>query len=187
MPIKYLVIVFIFLIFLLLYLMKKWQKGKLLKFLPIFYEGKIKSNYILYPKISGLYNSIFSEVIFYPQSKNSPAKVKIIMDYRENERWRIKRKIPFDLDISFMPKIDVEDNFFKEYFIIRAKGAEFIKPILYDPRKSEFIKKLFEKKESQILEAKKGRLSLLLTNKTVSNLKIEELEEILKNLQNLIL
>lgn len=185
MSIKYLVIVFIFLIFLLLYLMKKWQKGKLLKYLPIFYEGKIK--FIFYPKISGLYNSIFSEVIFYPQSKNSPAKVKIIMDYRENERWRIKRKIPFDIDISFLPKIEVEDNYFKEYFTIRAKGDEFIKPFFYDPKKKELIKKLFEKKESQILEAKKGKLSLLLTNKTVSNLKMEELEEILKNLQNLIL
>lgn len=187
MLIQFLVIIFIFLLFLLFYLIKKWQRGKLLKFLPIFYEGKIKSNYIFYPKISGLYNSIFSEINFYPQSKNSPAKVKIMMDYRENERWRIKRKIPFDLDISFLPKIEVEDNFFKEYFTIRTKAEEFIKPILYDPRKNELIKKLFEKKESQILEAKKGKLSFLLTNKTASNLQREELEEILKNLQNLIL
>lgn len=187
MLIQYLVIIFIFLIILLFYLLKKWQKSKLLKFLPIFYEGKVKSNYIFYSKISGLYNSIFSEVNFYPQSKNSPAKVKIIMDYRENERWRIKRKIPFDLDISFLPKIEVEDNYFKEYFIIRAKEAEFIKPILYDPRKNELIKKIFEKKESQILETKKGKLSLLLTNKTASNLQREELEEILGNLQKFIL
>jgi hypothetical protein len=187
MIVKYLTIFIIFLTVLLFYLINKFQRNKVLKFLPIFYDGKIKSHFLFYPKISGYHNSIFTEAIFYPKSKNSPAKLKILMNYRQNERWKIKRKIPYDIDLSFMEKIEVDDEFFKDYFVIRAKGEEFIRPILQDPKKKELIKKLFEKKEAQILEAKNGKIIFLLSNITPDNIQIEEFEEILRNLISLTL
>lgn len=184
MIIKYLIILAIFLIFILFYLINKYQKNKLLKFLPIFYDGKLKIQFFLYPKISGFYNSIFTEAIFYPQSKNTPPRLKFLIDYRENERWRIKRKIPYDIDFSFMEKIEVEEEYFNQNFTIRAKGEEFIRPILQDPKKKEIIKKLFESKESQILEAKKRKLIFLLSNITPDKIQVSEMEEILRNLLN---
>ncbi len=184
MTIKYLIILAIFLIFILFYLINKFQKNKLLKFLPLFYDGKVKSQFLFYPKIFGFYNSIFTEAIFYPKSKNKPAMLKILIDYRQNERWRIKRKIPYDIDFSFMKKIELEDEYFNQNFTIRAKGEEFIRPILQDPKKKEIIKKLFENKESQILEAKNGKLIFLLSNITPDKIQVNEMEEILRNLLN---
>lgn len=181
MIIQYLVVIFIFLILFLFFLIKKWQRGKLEKYAPLFFEPKY-SNLIFYPKISGLFNNIHSEVSFIPRSKNTPPKVKISIDYKDFERWKIKKKLPFDIDFSLLPKIKTNNPFLDENFIVRAKSPEFLYPIINDPRKLERIMKIFGKKEAVILEAKKRKLYLWFVNLGISNLQMQELSEILEDL-----
>lgn len=181
MIIQILVISFIFLILLLIFLIKKWQRGKLEKFKTLFYEPKF-SNLLFYPKISGRYNNIFTEVSFIPRSKNTPPKVKISVEYKDFERWRIKRKIPFDLDISFLPKIKTNNPHLDENFSVRAKNLEYFYPVIQDSRKFEKIMQIFAKKEAVLLEAKKKRLILWLHNLGISNLEEGELQQIISTL-----
>lgn len=181
MIIQTLAILIIFLIFLLIFLIKKWQKGRLEKFTFLFYEPKF-SNLLFYPKISGRYNNIFTEVSFIPKSKNTPPKVKISIEYKDFERWRIKKKIPYDLDISFLPKFKTNNPYLDENFSVRAKNLEYFYPVIQDPRKVEKIIKIFTKKEAVLLEAKKRKLILWLHNTGISQLQGEELGQILDNL-----
>lgn len=181
MIIQYLVISIVILVLVLIFLIKKWQRGKLEKFSPLFYEPKF-SNLLFYPKISGRYNNISTEVSFIPRSKNTPPKVKISMEYKDFERWRIRRKVPYDLDISFLPKFKTNNPYLDENFSVRAKNLEYFYPVIQDPKKVEKIMKIFTKKEAILMEAKKGKLILWLHNVGISNLQMEDLGEILDTL-----
>lgn len=185
MIVNIIVILIIICIIFVYYLMKKYNIKNLSKFLKIFYEPKIKGT--LSPKITGYYNSIYTEAMFIPQSKNSPPKLKISMDYRQGEKWKIKRKDKYEIDISFMKKIEIEDPYFKENFIIRAKEENLITLILNDPRKREAIMKIFNRVKAIVLSAKRGKIILIIQDLTPSNLSEVEMEEILKNLIILII
>ncbi len=168
----------------LFYLIKRWQKSKISKFLPLFYNGEIKSNYVFYPKIKGLYNSIPCEVNFYPASKTTPPQMKILFDYNENERWKIYKKNSNVLDLSLLPKIKTGDFELDHNFIIRSKEEGAFQPIINTPKKRKAIFNLFEKKGSILLEAKKGKLIFRINFDGLSNLTYEELMDILDNLIN---